>query len=190
MNFLWASTLRQWLSVQQTAHRSFKKSQRYILMLETIEKRKAAEEKHKRDATAIFFIFGSVWFVIPCIAGLVSIIYLFFGQKRRLKKVIASDDIKAAEIWLDEKDGIAANAEELAKVRSDPDYILVKKHYDELEAKYDLEEKEKEARAQQIAYEHQEKLFDEIRADMSVLNTHDPFKAYLHVSPDPTLKNK
>ena len=44
------------------------------------------------------FIFGSVWFVIPCIAGLVSIIYLFFGQKRRLKKVIASDDIKAAEI--------------------------------------------------------------------------------------------
>ena len=53
-----------------------------------------------------------------------------------------------------------------------------------------MEEKEKEARAQQIAYEHQERLFDEIRADMSVLNTHDPFKAYLHVSPDPTLKNK
>ena len=67
-------------------------------MPETIEKRKAAEEKQKRVATAILFIFGSVWFVIPCIAGLVGIIYIFFGQKHRLKKVIASDNIKAAEI--------------------------------------------------------------------------------------------
>ena len=159
-------------------------------MPETIEKRKAAEEKQKRVATAILFIFGSVLFVIPCIAGLVSIIYIFFGQKRKLKKVIASDDIKAAEMWLNEKDGIAANAEELTKVRSDPNYILVKKHYDELKTKYDLEEVEKEDRAQRRAIEHQERLFDEIRADMSMLNTHGPFKAYLHVSPDPTLKNK
>lgn len=129
-------------------------------------------------------------FVIPCIAGLVSIIYIFFGQKRKLKKVIASDDIKAAEMWLNEKDGIATNAEELAKIRSDPNYTLVKKHYDELKAKYDLEEEEKEDRAQRRAIEHQERLINEIRANLSVLNTHDPFKAYLRVSRDPTLKNK